>query len=49
MIAHGKEYVGEYTINKNYVDSGYFAYILDDPSGHVDHIGWNEHIPRFWD
>ena len=49
MIAHGKEYVGEYTINKKYVDSGYFAYILDDPSGHVDHIGWNEHIPRFWD
>ena len=49
MIAHGKEYVGEYIINKKYVDSGYFAYILDDPNGHVDHIGWNDHIKRFWD
>jgi len=49
MIAHGKEYVGEYIINKKYVDSGFFSYILDDPSGHVDHIGWNDHIKRFWD
>lgn len=39
MVAHGKEYVGEYMINKKYVDSGYFSYILDEPNGHVDHIG----------
>lgn len=49
MISNGKEYVGEYTINKKYLESGYFSYILHEPGGHVDHIGWNEHIKRFWD
>jgi glycosyltransferase involved in cell wall biosynthesis len=49
MVAHGKEYIGEYTINKKYVEDGYYAMILDDPRGHVDHIGWDHHIKRFWD
>lgn len=49
MVAHGKEYVGEYAINKKYVEAGYYSMILDDPNGHVDHIGWNDHIKRFWD
>ena len=48
-IHNGKEYVGEYTINKEYVDLGYYAMILADPNGHVNHIGWNHHIPREWD
>ena len=46
---NGKTYVGEYAINKAYVDRGFYAMILDDPEGHVDHIGWDQHIPRFWD
>jgi len=49
MEKNGKEYIGEYTINKKYVEQGYYAMILDDPVGHVDHIGWNHHIKRFWD
>jgi hypothetical protein len=44
-----KEYVGEYILNKKYADSGFFAYILDDPKGHVNHIGWDQHIKRDWD
>jgi hypothetical protein len=48
-IAKGKEYVGEYAINAKYRDDGYYAMILADPSGHVTHIGWGHHIPRFWD
>jgi len=35
---------GEYTINDEYRKLGYFAYILDDPRGHVNHIGWENHI-----
>lgn len=46
---NGKEYIGEYILNKKYADDGYFAYILDDPKGHINHIGWNKHIPRDWD
>lgn len=45
----GKRYIDEYSINKAYVDRGFYAMILDDEKGHVDHIGWNHHIPRFWD
>ena len=48
-VRDGKTYVGEYIINKAYVDRGYYAMILSDPEGHVDHIGWGQHIPRFWD
>jgi glycosyltransferase involved in cell wall biosynthesis len=44
-----KEYVGEYTVNKKYVESGYYSMILSDPKGHVDHIGWNDHITREWE
>jgi len=46
---NGKTYVGEYTINKEYVQRGYYAMILADPEGHVNHIGWNAHIKREWD
>jgi hypothetical protein len=49
MKHHGKEYIGEYTVNKKYVESGYYSMILSDPSGHVDHIGWNNHITREWE
>jgi hypothetical protein len=48
-IKNGKEYVGEYTLNKKYADSGFYAVILDDPKGHVNHIGWGNHIKRDWD
>jgi len=45
----GRVYVGEYTINKKYKELGYFAYILDDPNGHVTHNGWDAHIVRPWE
>ena len=48
-IKNGKEYVGEYILNKKYADAGFFAVILDDPNGHVNHIGWDHHIKREWD
>jgi hypothetical protein len=48
-IKNGKEYVGEYTLNKKYADSEFCAVILDDPNGHVNHIGWGQHIKREWD
>jgi hypothetical protein len=35
---------GEYTINSLYRDSGYCAFILSDPNGHVKHLGDNYHI-----
>lgn len=44
MVSNGKEYIGEYTINKKYVEAGFYSMILDDPSGHIDHIGWDAHI-----
>jgi len=46
---NGKEYIGEYAVNKKYAEDGYYSMILDDPAGHVDHIGWNEHVSCFWD
>ena len=46
---NGKEYMKEYNLNKKYADDGYFAYILDDPKGHVNHIGWNKRIKNDWD
>ena len=49
MSSGGREYVGEYTINKAYVEKGFYAMILADPRGHVDHIGWDQHIARFWE
>ena len=48
-IKNNKEYVGEYFLNKKYMECGFYAYILDDPKGHVNHIGWNQHIKRDWD
>ena len=48
-IKNGKEYIGEYILNKKYADAGYYAVILDDPRGHVNHIGWGQHITREWD
>jgi hypothetical protein len=48
-VKNDKEYVGEYTLNKKYADAGYYAVILDDPNGHVKHIGWDQHIAREWD
>jgi hypothetical protein len=43
------KYIGEYAINQKYADDGYYAFILDDPNGHVNHIGWNHHIQRDWE
>ena len=48
-VKNGKEYIGEYTLNKKYADAGYYAVILDNPEGHVNHIGWEKHIKRDWD
>jgi hypothetical protein len=48
-LKNGKEYVGEYSLNCLYRDSNYYCVILADPRGHVNHIGWNQHIPRHWD
>lgn len=48
-VINNREYVGEYSINSKYRDDGYYAMILADPNGHVDHIGWGQHIPREWD
>ena len=48
-VKNGKEHVGEYTLNKKYADAGFYAVILADPRGHVNHIGWGQHIPREWD
>ena len=49
MKCREKEYVGEYTVNKKYIESGYYSMILADPTGHINHIGWNDHIVRDWD
>jgi len=46
---NGKEYVGEYPINTDYLNVGYYSMILGNPNGHVKHIGWGHHIPREWD
>jgi hypothetical protein len=42
-------YVGEYAINEEYIRNGYYAMILGDPSGHINHIGWDNHIKREWE
>ena len=39
FIKDGIEYVDEYSVNKKYKDAGYYAVILDDPKGYVNHIG----------
>lgn len=44
-----KEYIDEYIVNRAYREKGYYAMILSEPTGHVDHIGWGDHIPRAWD
>jgi hypothetical protein len=46
IIKNGKNVPteGEYTINSIYRDCGYRSYILSDPNGHVNHIGWEHHI-----
>jgi hypothetical protein len=46
LIKDGKSYPahGEYTVNKLYSQLGYYGVILDKPSGHVKHIGFNHHI-----
>jgi len=49
VLAKGASHVTEYTINKAYVDRGYYAMILADPAGHVNHIGAGHHIPNAWD
>ena len=49
MTHNNMDYIGEYTVNKAYVQRGYYAMVLSDPTGHVDHIGWNDHIKREWD
>ena len=36
---------GEYTTNRKFADLGFYGVILDDPTGHVKHIGFNSHIP----
>ena len=43
---NNKMYFGEYSINTKYTDDGYYSYILDLPTGHVNHIGWGHHIER---
>jgi hypothetical protein len=43
------EFIGEYNVNKKYADAGYYAVILDDPKGYVNHIGQNDHIQRICD
>lgn len=42
-------YVDEYIVNKVYRELGYYSMILSDPTGHVHHIGWGDHIPRVWE
>ena len=41
--------VGEYAVNTAYAREGYYGVILDDPSGHVRHIGWTQHVTRPWE
>jgi len=46
---NSKKYIGEYEVNTEYTNEGYYSMILDDPVGHVRHIGWDSHIKRPWD
>ena len=45
-IKNGKSFPshGEYTTNRNFAELGFYGVILDDPTGHVEHIGFNNHI-----
>jgi hypothetical protein len=49
FIHNEKQYIGEYEINVEYTNIGYYSMILSDPNGHVKHIGWGSHIMRPWD
>jgi hypothetical protein len=42
----GAYHADEYTINKKYRLDGYYICILDDPNGHVKHIGNGHHVHR---
>jgi hypothetical protein len=46
VLKNGKQYPvdGEYTTNRCFANIGYYGVILDDPTGHVEHIGFNDHI-----
>lgn len=46
LYRKGKYYEDEYMINDKYRIDGYYSYILDSPSGHVTHIGWNDHVMK---
>jgi len=48
-ILRDKSFIDEYIVSSAYRKLGYYSMILADPEGHVDHIGWNHHIPRVWD
>jgi hypothetical protein len=40
---------GEYEVQCFFRADGFYAAVLDDPSGYVNHIGWGRHITRKWD
>jgi hypothetical protein len=48
-ILRDKSFIDEYIVSSAYRNLGYYSMILADPEGHVDHIGWNHHIPRVWE
>lgn len=48
-VLRDKTFIDEYIVSSAYRNNGYYSMILADPEGHVDHIGWNHHIPRVWD
>lgn len=41
-----KSYLDEYMINDKYRTDGYYSFILDNPSGHVRHIGDGYHVMK---
>lgn len=49
FLYKGKKKVDEYDINEQYTIRGYYAMILDDESGHVEHIGWGKHVKCEWE
>lgn len=40
---------GEYSVNVAYGQDGFYSAITKNPSGYVNHIGWNHHIKRPWE
>jgi hypothetical protein len=46
VYVNGKYYPDEYLINDKYRLDGYYSYILDDPNGHIKHIGEAHHVHR---